>query len=320
MELSALAGNHRLKAQLSQQEEGRGLSHAYIISGPVGSGRRTLARLLSGAMLCTSATKEHPCGQCASCKKVLRGIHPDVSVISSGGPGKSITVDQVRVLRSDAYIRPNEAKRKIYLLEQADQMNPSAQNAMLKLLEDGPSYGVFFLIVDNAGGLLPTVRSRCEELALQPVALAEGVQWLKERCPQKSEEELHQAVVECQGILGRAVERLEEAGVHQSRVEKARRLVQVLELGDELEVFEAALVLEQGSREELIPFLDVLEGEVGNRILGGGNRQRLFQVSDLVKQLGQAAQFYVNPGQLAGWLCAGLFSAPAHRLPPTLAE
>ena len=96
MELSALAGNRALKTQLSQQEEGRGLSHAYILSGPAGSGRHTLARLLCGAMLCTAPAALRPCGWCGPCKKVFAGIHPDVAVISGPGPGKPITVDQVR--------------------------------------------------------------------------------------------------------------------------------------------------------------------------------------------------------------------------------
>ena len=163
--MSTLAGNEKIKGQLSLQERRRGLSHAYIISGPAGSGRHTLARLLAAAMLCT-AQGERPCGQCAPCLKVAKGIHPDLSVVTGLEEGKPITVDQVRALRADAYIRPNEGERKVYLLERADRMNSSAQNAMLKLLEEGPRYAAFLLVADNPGGLLETVRSRCEELVL----------------------------------------------------------------------------------------------------------------------------------------------------------
>ena len=152
MELSALAGNRRLKAQLSQQEGGRGLSHAYIISGPVGSGRHTLGGLLAQAMVCTAPEHQRPCGHCPQCRKAQGGIHPDIAWIAGAGEGKPINVDQVRALRSDAYIRPNEGERKVYILEGADRMNASAQNAMLKLLEEGPAYAAFLLLAENAGG------------------------------------------------------------------------------------------------------------------------------------------------------------------------
>ena len=173
MNLSALAGNQRIKDQLSQQERERGLSHAYILSGPAGSGRHVLARQLAAAMLCTG-TGERPCGRCVPCQKAAKGIHPDLSVIAGPEEGKPITVDQVRALRADAYIRANEGERKVYLLENADRMNPSAQNAMLKLLEEGPAYAAFLLLAENGGGLLQTVRSRCEELALTPTGEPEG--------------------------------------------------------------------------------------------------------------------------------------------------
>lgn len=186
MEFLALAGNDRLKEQLSQQESGRGLAHAYIISGPTGSGRHTLARLLAAAMVCTSDSGGRPCGKCSPCKKITAGIHPDFEIISGPEEGKPITVDQIRALRSDAYIRPNEGDRKIYLLEGADQMNASAQNAMLKLLEEGPGYAVFLLLAENGGGLLQTVRSRCEELVLSPVSVVQCQSWLKDRFPQKA--------------------------------------------------------------------------------------------------------------------------------------
>ena len=107
MNLSAFAGNHAVKAQLSQQEEGRGLSHAYILSGPAGSGKHTLARLLCGAMLCAAPAEGRPCGRCGPCKKVFAGIHPDVSVISGPGEGKPIAVDQVRQC---ALARPGDAR------------------------------------------------------------------------------------------------------------------------------------------------------------------------------------------------------------------
>ena len=170
MDLSALAGNNQIKQQLAHRDGGRGLGHAYILSGPSGSGKHTLGRLLSSAMVCQEEGNRRPCGSCPPCRKAAGGIHPDIITIS-GPDGKPISVDQVRQLRSDAHIRPNEAQRKVYLLERADRMNQSAQNAMLKLLEEGPAYAVFLLLAENGGGLLSTIRSRCETLNLLPLTL-----------------------------------------------------------------------------------------------------------------------------------------------------
>lgn len=155
MELTALAGNAQIKAQLAHREGD--LAHAYIVAGPAGSGRHTLAAQMAEALVCSAQPQLRPCGRCSHCRKAAGGIHPDITVIAGSG-GKPITVDQVRALRTDAYVRPNEAERKVYLLERADRMNASAQNAMLKLLEDGPAYAVFFLLAENGSALLPTVR------------------------------------------------------------------------------------------------------------------------------------------------------------------
>jgi len=308
MELSSLAGNSRLKELLSHGEEGRGLSHAYIISGPAGSGRHTLARLLAAAMVCTAPPAKRPCGSCAPCKKVLAGIHPDVTVISGAGEGKPITVDQIRTLRADAHIRPNEGERKVYLLEGADQMNPSAQNAMLKLLEEGPQYAAFLLLAENGGGLLQTVRSRCEELVLAPVPVQECQGWLERKYPQKTKEEVRRAALDCQGLLGRAVEQLEGTGESlRVREDQAEKLAGALEQGTELELFEAAMVLDKQSREELPKLLDALERELTERMAGQSDRRRLFRAVELTRQIRTAARLNANPGQLAGWLCAGMF-------------
>lgn len=309
MELSALAGNAHVKAVLSQQEGGRGLSHAYILSGPAGSGRHTLARLLCGAMLCTASSGERPCGRCAPCRKVSSGVHPDVTVISGPGEGKPITVDQVRALRSDAYIRPNEGERKIYLLEQADRMNQSAQNAMLKLLEEGPAYAAFLLLAENAGGVLETVRSRCETLTLDPVAPDECLSWLQARFPQASRDELADAANRCQGLLGRAVEQLAGGGEQaQALKDKADKLARLLVSGQELELLEFSLTLDKLSREDTQSLLDLTGAALGDQILQAPDRARALRAAQGVKEMRQAAGLNVGPAALFPWLCALLFS------------
>lgn len=305
MELTALAGNAQIKAQLAHREGD--LAHAYIVAGPAGSGRHTLAAQMAAALVCSAQPQLRPCGRCSHCRKAAGGIHPDITVIAGSG-GKPITVDQVRALRTDAYVRPNEAERKVYLLERADRMNASAQNAMLKLLEEGPAYAAFLLLAENGGGVLQTVRSRCEELSLTPVPPGEAEEWLRARFPDRPAEQLRRAVQEAQGILGRAVSLLEgDGGQAQERRAQADALVRALEGTDELALFEASLLLEKAPKEELPQLLDQLYLQLGERLAVSGEKSRLLKAAALVRKLRGAAELNANPGQLSGWLCAGMF-------------
>ena len=309
MDLSTLAGNNQIKQQLAQQREGRGLSHAYIISGPEGSGRHTLSNRMASAFVC-QYEGEIPCGRCSACKKAAGGIHPDIITIS-GPDGKAISVDQVRSLRTDAYIRPNEAQKKVYLLERADHMNQSAQNAMLKLLEEGPAYAVFLLLAENSGGLLETIRSRCESLTLRPLIPAECMAWLSQRYPEKNPVDLEQAAIECQGVLGRAVDILEGTGAAAEQIKTcSAQLAQVLEQGDELTLFETAMSLEKLSREELASVLEQTVEEITIRLPRSGCKYRLLKAVELLRKLRGAVELNANAGQVTGWLCAGLWDEP----------
>lgn len=144
------------------------LSHAYIIVSPSLADRVSYAGRIAKTAVCTGSGAR-PCGECRHCRKVENGIHPDVITVSRltddrGKTRRELTVDQIRELSADAVIRPNEAERKVYIVEEAHLMNPSAQNAVLKLLEEPPGGVIFLLCAENAELLLPTVRSRCVEL------------------------------------------------------------------------------------------------------------------------------------------------------------
>lgn len=143
-------------------------SHAYILAAPSQEESLRMARELSRAILCERGGDE-PCGRCSACRKTAAGIHPDVITVTrteddKGRLRKEIRVDQIRDVNRDACVLPNEAARKVYIIAEADKMNPAAQNAALKLLEEPPNGAVFLLCVTNPGLLLPTVRSRCAEL------------------------------------------------------------------------------------------------------------------------------------------------------------
>lgn len=263
--LPALPGNEGLRRQLASREE---LSHAYILSGPPGSGKGALATLLAQAMVCSSQGPR-PCLGCAPCRKAAAGIHPDVVRVAPAEGKRDIVVDQIRALRSDAYVRPNEAPRKVYLIENAPAMNPSAQNALLKVLEEGPPYAAFLLLADNAGLLLPTIRSRCEILNLAPAPGGEGA----------------------------------------ACTEEGDRLARLLLTGTERELLEYTISLEKLDREDFAALLDAACAALAGRAKGeAGLRPRALRAADLLKTLRAASAFHVGGGHLCGWLAAALFS------------
>ncbi len=143
------------------------LSHAYIVAGGSAAGRAELVTRLAQAYVCPSGPP--PCLHCRHCEKTAGGIHPDVSMVSPAPGKREITVEQARALRADSYIRPNEAARKVYIIDPADSLNVPAQNVLLKVVEEGPAYAAFLLPTARPGALLETLRSRCETLALPGV-------------------------------------------------------------------------------------------------------------------------------------------------------
>ncbi len=141
------------------------LSHAYILSSPDQAACLNLAGQIAAAAVCERGT-DVPCGRCRGCRKAQSGIHPDIVHVRREEGRQFVTVDQIRAMTADAYVLPNEAARKVYILDEADRMKtPEAQNAALKTLEEPPAGVIFLLCVQNAGALLPTVRSRCAELS-----------------------------------------------------------------------------------------------------------------------------------------------------------
>ncbi|MDD6644033.1 MAG: ATP-binding protein [Faecousia sp.] len=202
MEFGALLGNDALKQRLSAALAKGQLSHCYLISGPEGAGKRTLATLLAAAMQCTGTKK--PCCRCPQCRKALDGMHPDIVTVDDPEK-KGVSVKLVREACADLYVRPNEGAKKIYIFPRAQELNPQGQNALLKCIEEPPAYGVFFLLTDNASRLLPTIRSRCVELRMAPLSEAQLLSELQKRLPDADAQTLRGAVLRSGGYLGQAL-------------------------------------------------------------------------------------------------------------------
>lgn len=250
MGFDSLFGNARLKENLRSAINKGHISHFYVISGPAGSGKHTLARLLAAAILCREADK--PCCRCNACRKVLSGTHPDFITIDDPEK-KTVSVDLVRDARTDIYIRPNEAEHKIYLFPRAQDMGIPAQNALLKVLEEPPSYGVFLLLTDNPEKLLPTVRSRCTALTLDPLQPSVLLQALQTRFPDAEQEALHSAIARSGGYLGQAISLMEAGAALPPQTEK---FFTAYCAHDAVGLLDVLTSMEKWKREQLIPLLE----------------------------------------------------------------
>ena len=144
------------------------VSHAYILSGARGSGKKMLANLFAQTLQCEKHGTE-PCGECHSCRQAESANHPDIIRVQHEKPN-SIGVEDVREqVIGDVMIKPYSSPYKIYIIAEADKMTVQAQNALLKTIEEPPAYAVIFLLVENADTLLATIRSRCVMLKLKNI-------------------------------------------------------------------------------------------------------------------------------------------------------
>ena len=163
-----VVGHKDILKYISSAVENNRVSHAYILNGERGSGKKMLANLFAMTLLCETGDNE-PCGKCHSCKQAESGNHPDIIRVTHEKPN-SISVDDIRTqVNNTVDIKPYQGPYKVYIIPQADMMTPQAQNAILKTIEEPPSYGVFLLLTENAETLLPTINSRCVMLKLRNI-------------------------------------------------------------------------------------------------------------------------------------------------------
>ncbi len=174
-------GHDRAVAQF-QRASASGPQHAYILGGPKHVGKTTLATEFARSLLCLHGTRaSEPCGACATCRRILRGVHPDVTrfdldwqLHEDRGNGKqaTLTIQTIRQITASLSLRPMESNWRVVLLGDAETMQEPAQEAFLKTLEEPPSYAVILMLATDPELLLETIRSRCQVRTLQPVPVA----------------------------------------------------------------------------------------------------------------------------------------------------
>ena len=311
MSFESLLGNEQLKKNLESSIARGQFSHCYLISGPQGSGKHTLAKLLAAALVCQGEKK--PCLSCHPCRKVMEGIHPDV-IVWEDPEHKTIPVKMIReVFRPDVFVMPNESERKVYLIPQ--ELGVEGQNALLKVIEEPPSYAVFLLMTDNPDKLLPTVRSRCRELKLTALPPELLRQTLAREFPTAAPEDIQAAIARSGGFLGQAKALLEEGA---TLPPQTAALFEALCRGDGLGLTQVLPPMEKWKRDQLSPMLEswlaitaeALACRAGSpaltrqaRDLAGARTAQ--QIHGMVLHFQKAlayAKGNVSPGAVCGWL------------------
>ena len=178
------------------------VSHAYILSGEKGSGKRLLARIFASTLQCEKKSI-NPCGVCQSCLQVEGGNQPDIKYVTH--EKVSLGVDDIRTqVNADVLIKPYSSPYKIYIIPDGEKMTEQAQNALLKTIEEPPEYAVFLLLTDNVNTFLPTILSRCVTLQLKPVAPKLIKKYLMEN-RQVPDYMAELSARFCQGNVGKAI-------------------------------------------------------------------------------------------------------------------
>ena len=286
MDFTGFLGNDAVKARLSGAFASGRVAHSYLLCGPAGSGKHTLTRILSAAMQCEGRSGKIPCGICSGCRKALEGVHPDIITVDDPDH-KAMTVDPIRAARSDMFIRPNEGKRKIYIIPRGQDMNESAQNALLKILEEPPDYGVFLILSTNAERLLPTIRSRC-------------------------------AYLRAGGFLGQALTLLQDAEDEPF----VRQFAAAYAAHDRMALLRVLLPMEKAKREQLLPALQQLRAcicgaltqrggldtasESAAQIVASRSGSELLQASDSIQAAIDALAANASAGAVTGYLAMKL--------------
>lgn len=201
---SEISGQEKVVGHFLNAIKMNKISHAYIINGEKGMGKKMMAKAFAMTVQCEKGRFE-PCMECHSCRQFISGNHPDIKWVTHEKPA-TISVEDIRIqVNNDIMIRPYEYKRKIYIIDEAEKMNAASQNALLKTIEEPPEYVVLLLLTSNKEMLLQTILSRCVVLNLRPVKQEIIVDYLRKK-EKIVDYRAKEAAAFSEGNIGRAKE------------------------------------------------------------------------------------------------------------------
>ena len=230
------------------------VSHAYILNGQRGSGKKMLAKLFAMTLQCESG-KSEPCGECRSCIQANSENQPDIITVKHEKP-TSISVDDVRTqVNGDIMIKPYSSPYKVYIIPEADLMTVQAQHAILKTIEEPPEYAVIFLLTENADSLLATIRSRCVILKLRNIKDKLVKKYLMEQM-QIPDYQADLCAAFAQGNIGRAIMLAKSEHFNEIKEEA----IQLLKYIDEMELSEIVSAIKEINKYklEVTDYLDII--------------------------------------------------------------
>ncbi|HLG15977.1 MAG TPA: DNA polymerase III subunit delta' [Blastocatellia bacterium] len=298
MPFASLIGNERIKKLLRRAvAEGR-IGQGLIMAGPDGVGKREFSLALAQALNCARTADGDACGTCLPCRKIAAAEHPDVSTISP--EGQFIKVDRVREMSREVYFRPFEGRRRVFILDSAERLHPSASGALLKTLEEPPVTSVLVLVTAKPYALLETIRSRCQMLNFAPLTEFELEAQLA-KASKRSTEETHLLARLARGSIGHALE-IDLEKYRERRLAMIELLETMALTQDTIRLLGAAEYLgKKIERDEFVEHLDAMMVLLGDllRLKSGGTIESLTNrdIGDSMVRLAECATFE----QITGW-------------------
>lgn len=254
MALKGFIGQEELVSKLRRAISGKTLSHSYVLSGPEGIGKKTLARAFVSELVCTSPNSDGPCGKCNACKMYQANIPSDYIWLQP--ENERISVDDIRTIQNDIIIRPLYSDRKVYVIPGGEDMTVQAQNCLLKILEEPPRYAIIIIIAVTSDSLLPTVMSRVIHYELDKYSKNDLSLILTEKGIHTNPEYLKAIYGYSGGVPGKAIELIQSEQFVQMREDMIRLILSIID--DKLNLADSADYFES-NKGEFTTLLNILQ-------------------------------------------------------------